>query len=268
MKTDFESLRKLCSSVNRNPYVTKYYKSLPKELEKWYVCTFDGGHNIFVFPKQFDDVLKSNPKYSYSDCIIPCPVKTVLRGYIVNDDGIIEIEGLQYNIQSGLIFPEDDIEYPSEIRVCEAENPNSISILYSGKEVFKTNYFDSGFNHKGLFYLSYHEKCFQLFIPSLFMDRIDEIKSAKYAVITLGEDKSFRKAGIEILFEDFTRNPFSIQISLNQLRYPFDKTLDGSRLELKGYCKEGLAFNMNVYVRSAFNYSLPYLKPIKTANFK
>jgi hypothetical protein len=101
----------LTGVVNFNTMRVKYYKPIPKELEDWYVFTLDGGHNIFVLLKQSKKELKNNPQKSYEDFMVPCPVKTVLKGYTVNNDGIIVVDGLHYSKEKGLVIPEENFEY-------------------------------------------------------------------------------------------------------------------------------------------------------------
>jgi hypothetical protein len=262
-----ELLKNLNGVINVDTLMMRYYKPLPAELAKWYVYTLDGGHNIFVLLKQFENELKDDPNNSYADFIIPCPVITVLRGYTVNDDGIIVVEGLQYSYETGLIPPEDDNEYSIEGKVRESEKMNLISIQFAGKDVIETDFFNSSYNLEGLFYMAYNEKCFQLLIPSLHLDKINEMKTGKYAVITIGKDRLIGKEMIEIMFEDFTDSPYSIHISQEQMPVRIGGNFNKLKFELRGYCETGKVFEMDVYVRSGIPYQLPFLKPIDTNLF-
>ena len=119
MDFKFELINGLYGAVNAETLRMKYYMPLPYELEVWYVYLLDGGHNIFVLLEQFEDEIASNPQTTYADHLIPCPVKTVLKGYRLNADGIVVVKGLEYSFQLGLVVPEDDFEFQNEGAVDE-----------------------------------------------------------------------------------------------------------------------------------------------------
>lgn len=111
MKIYKELLKNLNGVINGSTLKMKYYKPLPLELAKWYVYTLDGGHSIFALLKQDENEIRKDSKNSYGVFIIPCPVKTVLKGYTVNPDGIVIVDGIEYNSEMGLIIDEEDEEF-------------------------------------------------------------------------------------------------------------------------------------------------------------
>ena len=263
MKLYDELLMDLKGVINFDTIRYKYYKPLPPELAKWYVYTLDAGHCIFALIKQFESELQ-NELTSYKDYLIPIPVKTVLRGYTVNPDGIIVIEGLKYAYETGRVIPYEDFEYVNEEKEVSKEM-NIISIETSKGEVIKTNFFESSYNLQGLFYLSYNDKFFQLFIPSKYLSEIKEMKTGKYVVITIGFYKKLGKEMVELMFEDYSSTPYSLHLVMSQLTYRFGSDFDKLKFKLKGYCEKGKVIEMDAYVRSDKTYSLPFLKRINTA---
>lgn len=154
------------------------------------------------------------------------------------------------------------------LTVCDLKKHTKIFNKYLDKGVVETNYFESTYNMNDLFYMSYNEKCFQLFIPSLLKEKIKEMKTGKYAVLTLGLNPYFNAEMIELMFEDFTDTPFSIHLSMNQISFKIDKNFNKFKFKLIGYTEIGNAIQMDVYVRSDISYQLPYLAPIDIKQFK
>lgn len=255
-----ELLKKLKGSINGDTLNMKYHKPLPAELAKWYIYTLADGHNIFVFLKQFD-VKFMNDNHSYINYLIPCSVKTVLRGYTLNKDGIIVVEGLEFTPEIGLNIPTDDFEYSTEV----GKN-NELTMEFSKKEIVKTNYFYTSANRYGLCWLVYNRYCFHLLIPSAHRDKIKEMKESKYVVITTGFNKLLGVEMVELLFEDFTSTPFSISISLEVFNMRIT-ALNKFKFKLIAYSIRGKVIEMDAYVRSDVVYSLPYLQPINKKLF-
>ena len=110
--TLYQKLHKgMWGAVNNYTLIKQYHRRLPLELEQWYVYTLDGGHNIFVLLKQFENELLNDITKSYQDFMIPCPVKTVTRKYQINKDGIIVIDTIKYRDMYGALVDYNDFEY-------------------------------------------------------------------------------------------------------------------------------------------------------------
>jgi len=261
MKLYDELLMDLKGVINTDTLRTKYYKTLPPELAKWYVYTLEHGHCVFTLLKQFEPELQNID--DYLEYIMTIPVKTVLRGYTVNPDGVIVVEGLDYNDELGLRLPAEFFEYFTE-ETKEIKEMNLISVETSKGEVVKTNFFQSSYNQHGLFYLSYCDKCFQLFIPSKYLSEIKEFNTGKYVVITTGFHNEIGREMVELLFEDYSSTPYSLHLSLTQLTYRLGSDFNGLKFKLNGYCETGKVIEMDAYVRSDKTYPLPFLNSIKT----
>lgn len=274
-------LENLYSAINSDTLNKQYYKPLPKELEKWYVFTMDGGHNIFILLKCHEDVIKNNPEKSYEDYMMPCPVKTVLCGYTVNEDGIIIVD-IPYNVeipdidcdeltepfycpQIGLVTCDNDTEY--QVSLENYKSPKSSNYMGFGfneidDNLVSTGYFDSEYNSKGYFYLLYNNKCFYLFVPDTLNQINMELKTGKYVVLTTGNFDLYNRDMVELMFEDFSDDPYCLHLSKEQLILPIDDSFHRKKFKLKVLCREGIVMETEIYIRSKQQYQLPYLKPI------
>ena len=142
-----------------------------------------------------------------------------------------------------------------------------IMLSFDGNKIAKSNYYESSYNAHDKFFMAYNAKCFHLFIPSALSDIIKEIKTGNYAVLTVGKDRIFRKNLVEIMFEDFTDNPYSITISPEQMLQVIGVTFNNLKFSLIIYTETGIGYEMDVYVRFGAHYKLPFLKPIDTDSF-
>ena len=86
-------------------YNKRYPARLHVALTEWYCYTVDGGHSILA-------ALKSayTPDADPSTFLAPVPVKTVLRGYAITEDGYILVD-VPYDPELGLITDPADAEY-------------------------------------------------------------------------------------------------------------------------------------------------------------
>jgi len=87
-------------------------------------------------------------------------------------------------------------------------------IQYRDYDILENNYRESEYNYFGCYYLVYADSCCHLFVPDNLLSTIDEMRTGKYAVLTLGYDENMKKDCVEIMFEDFTDSPFGIQLAL------------------------------------------------------
>ena len=81
----------------------RYPSQLPPNLEEWYCYTSDGGHSILCL---LEGLIEGGELWQQ---LCPVPVKTVLRGWRVQDGFLVATTGFQYDEKIGLITdPEDD----------------------------------------------------------------------------------------------------------------------------------------------------------------
>ena len=147
------------------------------------------------------------------------------------------------------------------------ENSFRIVTNDNGNEIVETNYFRPNFNPTNLFQLSYSGTCFHLLIPPKLKKTIKEMRTGKYAIISVGYHKLLKTEMIEIMFEDFTRTPYAIHISQCQSTCIIDSSFNNSKMVFKGYSENGKVLEMDVYIRSDPQYQLPYLKPLNDIEY-
>jgi hypothetical protein len=128
----------------------KYHSPLPVDISPWYVYTRNSGHRVLC-------VLKNNfssdmTDADYENRLVSVPVKTVLRGYTVQN-GFIIVD-CEYNADTGFITEQEDREFDTV-----PESPKyvlSVGELYypgmtSWPEAVEYNYFSN--NHELRFFL-------------------------------------------------------------------------------------------------------------------
>ncbi len=253
--------------VENNETMDKlYHIPLPPEIENWYVYTPDDGHSILVISNDLESEITEDRDSSYLDLLIPCPVKTVLRGYRVNEDGVIIAEHAGYSEEFGLIIS-DSSDYEFGLQDI---NPREglFSISFEGQNITDNGFWDSEWNKNGIFYLVYNNRSFHLMIPAPQENLLREMKSGYYIVITTGYSIRDKATMIEIMFEDHSDNPFALSIATRQCHVSIDLSLDGYKFPFKAYTKDGLVFEKKVYVRSKGQVNLPWMKPIRPENYR
>ena len=82
----------------------RYPRPLPVEIAPWHCYTADGGHSIVVVLRR-----DFRPGADLTDSLVPAPVKSVLRGYAI-EDGYVVCD-LPYDPDLGLRTPPEDDEY-------------------------------------------------------------------------------------------------------------------------------------------------------------
>jgi hypothetical protein len=85
-----------------SPHMLRFDRAYPgrlgRELQVWHAYVLDSGHSIFCLLAGQED-----------GGLIPAPVRSVLRGYTIREDGYV-VADLPYDRQLGLLVPEDDEE--------------------------------------------------------------------------------------------------------------------------------------------------------------
>ena len=84
----------------------QYHTKLSADLASWYCYISDGGHSILcILSKDIRTVRKSDR----NEYLVPVPVKTVMRGYKVEDEYVVV--DVPYDQRMGLIAPVEDTEF-------------------------------------------------------------------------------------------------------------------------------------------------------------
>lgn len=134
-----------------------------------------------------------------------------------------------------------------------------IKIINNGKDILETNYFDTDHAKNDFVYLSLNAGYARLLLPEGLNVYLDDIKTAKYVIISQGTWANKNRQGIEILFEDDSDSPFSIHLTTEQCDRSFTDKDDKKEFEFKVYTKDGEVFNCNAKFRVVD--IIPNLKP-------
>jgi hypothetical protein len=128
----------------------KYHTVLPADVSPWYVYTKSTGHRILCVLKK--DLAEGMTGDDYRDRLVSAPVKTVLRGYTVQD-GFVVLD-CDYDTRTGFITEQEDMEF-------DASAVNNRYTLKEGEpylpgktvwpEAVEYNYFSN--NHELRFFL-------------------------------------------------------------------------------------------------------------------
>jgi hypothetical protein len=228
-----------------NFHAADYLSSLPYELRRWYRRLDSCGHSILSISPHAVHLF---PNAAITGLLIPCPVKTVLRGYSIRDGYVwLNPETHCYDKELGLVVDDEDEELDTECYL------NYLRIVNDGAEILETNYFQLT---TCKFFLSVNARSYRLLIPEMIESSINEMKSCEYAIISYADN------AYEILFEDHTDNPYQMQSDI--------RATDRIPLKSEMPCSENLI--LSVWISPARKVlelparirrvkSLPYCRP-------
>jgi hypothetical protein len=92
-----------------------------------------------------------------------------------------------------------------------------ITFANEGPLIKHTNYWQSQPFHSGYAMLSWNAGTARLLVPDALKPQLREMATAKHVIISLGPMAQARgRAGLEILFEDFGDQPFTLTMSIEQ----------------------------------------------------
>ena len=142
----------------------------------------------------------------------------------------------------------------------KAENQSMIMTRNENQFLVSTNYWDTEHSKSGLFYLSWNAGAARLLIPDSQKHLIEEMKKAQYAIISRGfwEERNNRDA-LEVLFEDGSEAPFSIQLCAVQCDRLLPVSDHGGDVSFFAYTRKGMAFQLAEKYRVVE--TIPYLEP-------
>ncbi len=134
-----------------------------------------------------------------------------------------------------------------------------LQIKNNGPDIEQTNYFESDLAKRGGFYLSINAGEFRLLLPAGTEHMLVDMQTAVDVVVSRG--KLAGQEAIEILFDDYSENPFSIHIGKNQI----DRLPPAQDMERKWSFSVWVTGPRCIYRASCFFRAvktLPYLKSI------
>ncbi len=128
----------------------KYHSPLPGDIAPWYVYTMNSGHRILSVLK--NSLSENMTESDYHNRLVSAPVKTVLKGYAIQD-GFVILDS-PYSTDTGFISEQEDREFETDItnnkytlKVGELYHPG----MTSWPEAVEYNYFKD--NHELRFIL-------------------------------------------------------------------------------------------------------------------
>jgi len=128
----------------------KYHTPLPGDVSPWYVYTRNSGHRVLCVLKK--DLTENMTETDYHERLVSAPVKTVLRGYTIQDSFVI-IDS-EYNADTGFVAEKEDSEFEADF--VSTRYILSVGALYhpgmtSWPEAVEYNYFSN--NHELRFFV-------------------------------------------------------------------------------------------------------------------
>ncbi len=89
-----------------------------------------------------------------------------------------------------------------------------ITIVNHGPLVLGTNYWQSELAQAGKYYVSVNAGAIRLLVPTQLRDAIDDMRAARYAIISRGPWPAMSLPdAVELLFEDESDQPFALHLS-------------------------------------------------------
>ncbi|HNC11718.1 MAG TPA: hypothetical protein PLF59_08095 [Cyclobacteriaceae bacterium] len=123
-----------------------------------------------------------------------------------------------------------------------------IQIANDGFMIKKTNYWESKYAQKGLFYLSWNAGSARLLIPKIHEYIIKEILTARYVNISFIKLQEFEnRRFFDLFFEDNSTQPFCIQISQEMSDRIIQKS-DQGKCYFHAFTEKGLQVTMKAFL--------------------
>jgi hypothetical protein len=143
---------------------------------------------------------------------------------------------------------------------CAYINANSTDLTWlhfsnDGAAISDTNYWDSPMAKIGLLMLTWNAGTARILVPDHQVACIADMSTSEYCIISQGPRKKDNRHRTELLFEDHTDTPLSIQLSSAQC----ERTISGGRQE---------GFDFAVWSRSGLQLVMPgKLRDVKKTPF-
>ena len=127
---------------------------------------------------------------------------------------IVLMNGMS-NIGKHLPSPADRYIIRAKVR-----EQRPLEIINHGQAIAATNFWQSNTAAYGLFFLSWNEGAGRLLCPDAQIAALKEMRTGKYVIVSRGPKTGLFGSnggiGLELLFEDESDRPFSIQIGASQ----------------------------------------------------
>lgn len=120
-----------------------------------------------------------------------------------------------------------------------------VAIQYKGAKIIETDYWKTEMAQKGYVFITFEGNNFHLLVPDSRSDFFEEMKTGMEVLISRGRWlDAGRSYGLELMFEDYSDDPFCLHISKEQAgQFSNENDVD---LEVNSY-DEVPAMNLVVY---------------------
>ena len=131
-----------------------------------------------------------------------------------------------------------------------------ITISNAGQKIKTTNYWDHEYANKGKIFFSVNAGAIRMLVPETMFHIIPEIETGKKVIISRGPwPDAGRNDAFEVLFEDYSDNPFALHTGLEQWS-PIPKK--SSKWLFTAWTREGCFYHAKCKYRVVDK--IPYLK--------
>ncbi len=143
-----------------------------------------------------------------------------------------------------------------------------LTIKNNGPDIIETNYFESELARRGAFFLSINAGAFRLLVPPGQETVLDDFCAVKEIIVSRGPWVAMgRNEAIEILFDDHSKSPYSIQMGATEQVDRLPAKEDAGRwydfsVWIRWMQGPECIFRSICYFRLAPG--IPYLEPIKS----
>lgn len=116
-----------------------------------------------------------------------------------------------------------------------------LHIINDGPAIRNTNFWDSEHARRGLFFLSWNAGSGRLMVPDSQRNMLKEMKTAEYLILSRGPwPMGGKSEAYELLFEDHSDCPFSINIGHEQTDRLIPKSEAGREFNFSIWTRDGL----------------------------
>jgi hypothetical protein len=135
-----------------------------------------------------------------------------------------------------------------------------ITIKNDGQEIVETNYWASDYFMRGAVYLSINAGAFRLLVPSQIP--IDDMVAADEVIVTRGAwPEAGKHEALELMFEDYSDNPYCIHIGSEQIDRPPADSDRHKSFVFAIWTQDGKVKELPARYRKANR--IPFMKPWK-----
>lgn len=122
-----------------------------------------------------------------------------------------------------------------------------------------TNFWTTDYAKQGFCFLSWNAGAGRLLMPESTKNFLKEMRAANHVVVSRGFWPEAGEDGIELLFEDYSSEPFCLHLTGRQTDRKLPASDQGGPFRFFVWAKDGLTFEFPAFYRKVKR--VPYLKP-------